>query len=222
MTVRPAAASDREQEYDCRMARGNRPSTICLISQMGNVMLTANLEGVAEAVVSRAQRQGSVTPEEVQEELTRGGVPHELWEEVLTLCRRSLRRRQGRYHYVPAEGQRPGAQQQSVRRVVRQLIRRHKRAQRVERRGQERIDFIQPVRVVTEDNRELHLLSRDLSTSGIRLIGTRSLLGQKVCVYLGEKEDACSLMVRILWTCTVGDQMFENGGMFLEAGDNRG
>jgi hypothetical protein len=185
-------------------------------------MITANLQGIAEAVVRRAQLQGSVTPEEVQQELTQAGIPDEMWQDVLTLCRRWLRRRQGRYHYV--SGRRAGAAedpQAAIRRVVRQLIRRHKQKQQVERRGQDRVDFIQPVRVLTEDQRELHLLSRDLSTSGIRLIGTRSLLGQKVRVLLGGEADGCTLTVRVLWTCAVGDELYENGGMFLEAGGEK-
>jgi hypothetical protein len=183
-------------------------------------MLTANLQGVADAVVRRAQRQGSLTPDEVQQELAQAGVPEGMWEDVLGLCRRSLRRRQDRYHYVTVKKPLSKEQQhRALQRVIRGLIRRHKQTQRVERRGQDRIDFVQPVRVLTEDLRTLHLLSRDLSTTGIRLIGTRSLLGQKLRVFLGEGPAACSLLVRILWTCAVGDDLFENGGMFLETGD---
>ena len=70
----------------------------------------------------------------------------------------------------------------------------------------------------TDDQREMSLLSRDLSTTGIRLIGTRSLLGQKVRVLLprSDSPEPWSFLVRILWTCTVGDNLFENGGSFLE------
>jgi hypothetical protein len=186
-------------------------------------MMTANLQGTVEAVLDRAQRQGSVTPEDVQDELTRAGVPEEMWEEVLTLCRRSLRKRQDRYQYV-SPARRESArerQRQAVRRAVRSIIRRHKAAEQVERRGQDRLDFIQPVRVVTEDQRERHVLSRDLSTSGIRLIATRSLLGQKVRIFLGTGAETCSLVVRVLWTCAVGDDLFENGCMFLEADEEK-
>ncbi len=184
-------------------------------------MITANLQGLAETVVRRAESQGSVTPDEVRQELTQAGVPDEMSDEVLALCRRSLRLRQGRYHYVTAAARkpRPDQQQRNIRKAVREVIRRHKQVQRVERRGQDRFDFIQPVRVLTEDGRELHLLSRDLSPTGIRLIGTRSLLGQKVRVALGDGLEKCSLTVRVLWTCAVGDELFENGGMFLEAED---
>ncbi len=70
----------------------------------------------------------------------------------------------------------------------------------------------------TEDRREYTLLSRDLSTTGIRLIGTRSLLGQKVRMVLtpDDQAEACVFLVRILWTCAIGDDLFENGGTFLE------
>ena len=182
-------------------------------------MMTANLQGVVDAVLTRAEQQGSVTPEEVQAELTRAEVPEELWEEVFTQCRRPLRKRQDRYHYV-ARAREDAArerQRQAVRRAVRGLIRRHRATQQVERRGHDRVDFIQPVRVLTEDQRERRLLSRDLSTTGIRLISSRSFLGQKVRVIIGEGEDACSLLVRVLWTCAVGDELYENGCMFLES-----
>ncbi len=181
--------------------------------------MTANLQEIVEAVIDRAQRQGSVTPEDVQDELTKAGVPEDVWEEVLTLCRRSLRKRQDRYHYVSAARRESARekQRQAVRRAVRGIIRRHRAAEQVERRGQDRVDFIQPVRVLTEDGRERHVLSRDLSTTGIRLIATRSLLGQKIRLFLGEGQEACALMVRVLWTCSVGDELYENGCMFLEA-----
>ena len=182
-------------------------------------MITANLQCTVQAVLERALRQGSVTPDDVQEELTRAGVPERHWEEVLTLCRRSLRKRQERDQPVSA-ARRESAQakqRQATRRVVRSIIRHHRATEQVERRGQDRIDFIQPVRVLTEDQRERHLLSRDLSTTGIRLIAPRSLLGQKMRLFLGQGDEACSLMVRVLWTCAVGDDLYENGCMFLEA-----
>ncbi len=181
-------------------------------------MMTANLQSTVEAVLERAQRQGSVTPEDLQDELTRAGVPEEMWEEVLMLCRRSLRKRQERRHHVSAARSRSAQerQRQAVRRAVRGIIRRHKSAQEVERRGNDRIDFIQQVRLVAEDGREHHLLSRDLSTTGIRLIATRSLLGQKARLYIGQGQETCALVVRVLWTCSVGDDLFENGCVFLE------
>jgi len=184
--------------------------------------MIANLQDIVGAVLARAQRQGSVTPEDVQQELTSAGVPEEMWEEALTLCRRALRKRQERYQGA-SPARRESArerQRQAVRRAVRRIIRRHRAAQQVERRGQDRVDFVQPVSVLTEDGRQWKLLTRDLSTTGIRLLGTRRLLGQKVRVVIGQGEDACSLVVRVLWTCAVGDDLFENGGMFLDDEEN--
>jgi len=53
----------------------------------------------------------------------------------------------------------------------------------------------------------------------MRLIGTRSLLGQKVEVRLptSTKGESWCFVLRILWTCAVGDELFENGGVFVEA-----
>ena len=48
--------------------------------------------------------------------------------------------------------------------------------------------------------------------------GTKRLLGQKVLVTLPNPEGGPStkFVVRVLWTCSVGDDLFENGGNFLE------
>jgi hypothetical protein len=65
----------------------------------------------------------------------------------------------------------------------------------------------------------LTLLSRDLSTTGIRLVGTKRLLGQKVRVLIPNGEGApLDFLVRILWTCPVGDDLVENGGTFISVG----
>jgi hypothetical protein len=82
---------------------------------------------------------------------------------------------------------------------------------KVERREAGRVEFIQPVKVITDDGNEFTLLTRDLSASGIRLIGTRRLLGQRVTVRIG----ALDFKVRVLWACPVGDDLVENGGSFL-------
>jgi hypothetical protein len=85
-----------------------------------------------------------------------------------------------------------------------------------ERREQERVEFVQPVRVITEDHLEFNMLSRDLSTAGIRLIGRQRLLGRKVHVIIrGSDSAARDFLVRILWTCPMGDELIENGGVFL-------
>ena len=44
----------------------------------------------------------------------------------------------------------------------------------------------------------------------------RTTVGPRV---LGE--ETCSLVVRVLWTCSVGDDLYENGCMFLEADEEK-
>jgi hypothetical protein len=85
-----------------------------------------------------------------------------------------------------------------------------------ERRGEERIDFVCPVLVVTEDERLLAFLIRDLSLSGVRLLGTDRLLGEKVRVLISNPNGSpWSVWVRILWTCPVTQDLVENGGTIL-------
>jgi hypothetical protein len=185
-------------------------------------MISTNLQGVAELVVKRAQRQGYIVPGEVREELSQAGVPDTLWKDVVALARSSLRYRSGRYYYaapVSARVRQELSHQRGIHRVIRQIIRQHRMAnEQFERREQDRIDFILPVKVTTEDQREFTLLSRDLSPTGIRLIGTRRLLGQKVRIaFSGEGEEVpWFFVVRILWTCNVGEDLVENGGTFLD------
>jgi hypothetical protein len=183
-------------------------------------MITTDLQGIATSVIRRAQRQEFVVARDVREELAQANLSPSLWKDVLALARASLNYRQGRYYYAPSLSprlQQEQRQQRRIHRAVRRLLRDYKAAaSETERRLQGRIDFIQPVKVQTEDQREWTLLSRDLSTTGIRLLGTRSLLGQKVRVVLPHGEERISFLVRILWTCAVGDDLFENGGTFLE------
>ncbi len=185
-------------------------------------MISANLQGIADLVIRRAQRQGFVLPREVREVLTDAGLSGSLWKDVVAVARPSLRYRQGRYYYQAPVSPRVAqeqSQQRTIQRVVRQLIRQHKKASgEVERRGEDRIDFIHPVQVRTEDRREFTLLSRDLSPTGIRLIGTRRFLGQKVRVVIPNPAGPhpWDFLVRILWTCPVGEDLVENGGTFIE------
>jgi hypothetical protein len=189
----------------------------------GGAMISTNLQGVAELVVRRAQRQGFVVPREVREVLSEAGMPESLWKDVLAAARPSLSCRHGRYYYAPQVSERVRAEQNNQRNVqlaVLDLMRHHRKAaEQVERRNEDRIDFIHPVKVITEDQRQLTFLSRDLSSTGIRLIGTRRLLGQKVrlLVETGTDGPTWSFLVRILWTCAIGDDLVENGGSFLEA-----
>ncbi|HZT79047.1 MAG TPA: PilZ domain-containing protein [Gemmataceae bacterium] len=189
---------------------------------------SAALRDVAAAVVRLARQHGFVRPRDVRAELARAGEPEGLWKETLGLARPSLCFRHGRYYYpgtVSAPARLLQDRQEHVRRAVRQMARCHRKAaSRVERRGEYRIDFIQPVLVETDDGRRLTLLSRDLSASGIRLVGARSLLGQKVRVTVPAVDGVgpWCFVVRILWTCAVGDDLFENGGSLLDVGPAAG
>jgi hypothetical protein len=183
-------------------------------------MMQTEVRGVVDSVLRRAQRQGYVVPRDVREELTLAGLPDEQWKDILNLARESLHYRQGRYYYLQAISSRlheQQSQQQIVFHTVRELIRRHQAARAdSERRQQDRIDFIYPVKVQTEDNREYRVLTRDLSPTGIRLLGSRSFLGQKIRVHMAANGGRpCMFLVRVLWSCAVGDALFENGGSFL-------
>src|SRR5438552_13800176 len=181
-------------------------------------MMTVDLQAVADAVVRRAERQGFVAPRDIREEVAHDGLPASHWKEVLELARPQLNYRHGRYHHlhpVSERAQQAEAQQQAVQSTLRQIMTQHRKAARAEeRRGQERIEFVHSLRVETEDNRTFHVLSRDLSTTGVRLISTRSFLGQKVRVTMPrwEKAGPWTFSVRVLWTCAIGDDLFENGG----------
>ena len=150
------------------------------------------------------------------------GLPEERWKEAIALVQDSLVQRQGRYYHKDAfnpRAQKERAQQLAIQKIIRKLIKQHRnRAKEEDRRNQARIDFIQPVKIRTEDGKEHTLVSRDLSATGVRLLGTKRLLGHKVQIELpsGNAEPACRLSVRILWTCAVGDDLFENGGNFVE------
>jgi len=185
-------------------------------------MIAVTLQNIADLVIRRAKREGYVLPDDIRKQLTEAGLPENQWEEVAALIKPSLTYRRGKFCFVEPIServQRERTQQRVVRKVIRQIIRRQRdKAGQVERRGQDRIEFIQPVKVVTEDGRELTLLTRDLSISGIRLVGTRRLLGHKVRVLIPREDRATpwTFLVRILWTCALGDDLVENGGTFIE------
>lgn len=184
-------------------------------------MISTNLQGVAELVIRQAQRQGYIVPRQVRMVLTEAGISESLWKDVLAMARSSLAFRRGRYYYTAPISDRvrqEQAQQNDIQNTVREIIRRHRACNGVERREEDRLDFVQPVKVTTEDGREFTLLSRDLSATGIRLIGTRRFLGQKIRVAIPAADDSTTweFIVRILWTCSVGDDLVENGGSFVE------
>lgn len=186
--------------------------------------MTANeLQPIADAVMRRVQQQGFVLPDEVRALLAAANQPEPLWKQVISLVQPPLGYRAGRY-YLAGESDRL-RREQAIRKVVRRMVSQHRAAAHSdERREQARVPFVQLVTVRTEDGREYTLLSRDVSPTGIRLIGTRRLLGQKVRVFIPKPGSptpipACAgwtFLVRILWTCAVGPDLFENGGTFLE------
>ena len=108
-------------------------------------MISTNLQGVAEFVVRRAQRQGYVVPREVREELAQAGVSESLWKDVLALARPSLSYRRGRYYYrapVSARVREEQSQQRHIGRAVRRLMRQHRGGTAaVERREEDRVEF---------------------------------------------------------------------------------
>lgn len=179
------------------------------------------MQSVADAVLRLAKRQGHVMPRDVRAELRIAGLSEQRWKEAVALAGDSLIHRRGRYYHKDAFSPRlekEKSQHQAIQKVIRRLIKQHRsRAKNDERRHQARVDFIHPVKIRTEDGKEATLMSRDLSTTGVRLLGTRRLLGQKVQLELPDGDGAsCRLAVRILWTCAVGDDLFENGGSFME------
>jgi hypothetical protein len=181
-----------------------------------------SLQAVAEEVIRLARRQGYIKPKDVRNELERSGESAALWKDVLAIARPSLCFRAGRYYFAEpmSDPMREAIhRQESVALAARNVIDRVREARRQERRGEERIDYIQSIKVRTEDGREFSLLSRDFSTSGMRMLSGRSLLGQKVQVRLpiGPDGDAWCFVLRVLWTCSVGDGLYENGGAFIEA-----
>jgi hypothetical protein len=185
-------------------------------------MTATALQKVAAAVVRQAQRKGPLLPEHVRAELVRAGEPDHLWKDVLALARPFLSFRDGRYHFVrPASPQarQEQEQQQRIRDAVEQILAQHpSQASGVERREQDRTEFVQPVRVRTEAGDESTHLSRDLSPAGIRLVGNCRLLGQKVRVQIASAADRppVELLLCVLWTSALGDGLFENGGRFLD------
>jgi hypothetical protein len=190
-------------------------------------MAVNELQLIADAVLRRAQQQGFILPSEIRALLTEARQPESLWRDVVVLARSGLSRRGGRYYPVATSerARRDQEQQQAIDKAVRKMVRLSREAARdQDRRQQARTDFVQLVTVRTEDGRVHTLLSRDVSPTGIRLIGTRRLLGQKVRLFIpssdsptpGPHPEGWTFLVRILWTCAVGEELFENGGIFLE------
>jgi hypothetical protein len=190
-------------------------------------MSAPDLQGIADAVVRRAQEQGFVVPREIRAELLRAGIPDAHWKEVVALARPALSYRSGRYYYLApavarlrARTRQEQRQQRTVIKALRQLILRYKAvAVQTERREHGRIHLIQPIKVFAADNSELNFLSRDVSYTGLRMIGNRNLLGQKVRVLIPPVDSGGGqwcFLVHVLWANLVADGIFESGGVFVE------
>lgn len=186
-------------------------------------MVLTELQSVAETVLNRARDQGYVVPREIREELEQAGMSTALWKEVVSLVDKRLNHRSGRYYYVSpmkARLHREVSHHRDVRRAAQQLIRKYKAAAvERERRAHRRIHVLHPVTVLTEDGRELHLVSEDISLSGLRLIGIHDLRGQKVRVIVPSTDRGGGqwcFVVQMLWSSTVGDNLIESGGLFLD------
>jgi hypothetical protein len=180
-----------------------------------------DLQRVADAVTRRAAEQGYLLPRQVREEVASAGADPTLWKDVLKLASPHLVQRKGRYYYVsPASPQRESAERrtQAIQQAVHELVVEYRQAAELqERREVDRISFIQPVTVETSDGETCRVLTKDISASGIRLLGSRGFLGQKLRVTVPSVEAPNrTFVVRILWTCMVGDDLYENGGSFVE------
>jgi hypothetical protein len=180
------------------------------------------LQGIADQVIQRARDLGFVVGRDIREALAQAGLAESHWKDVLALAQSSLHHRQGRYYYVsvPHSRNRNHHQNREVNQAVRRIIRDYRVGTTdVERRQHGRVPFVQPTRILLPDHREIQLLSRDISPTGIRLIGTRSLQGQKVRVLLPRSENGQGnwcFLVQILWSSQIGDNLVEHGGVFLE------
>lgn len=185
------------------------------------VVNLADLQRVAEAVTRRAAKQGYLLPRQVREEVSGAGADPALWKDVLKLASPHLVHRKGRYFYVsPSSPQRENQERriQAIQSAVHELVQEYRQVAEIQdRREVDRVMFMQPVTAETADGQRLRVLTKDISSSGIRLIGNRGLLGQKLRVSVPSAAGPERIfLVRILWTCTVGDDLYENGGSFME------
>jgi hypothetical protein len=184
----------------------------------------AELTPIVEAVTRRAEEQGYILARQVREELEKADADPRLWKQILREAGPVLERRRGHYSFVPAASPQRLRQVEAherIRKAVYQVVGEYRKtAGQKERREDDRIAYFQPVKIELPDGRSHEVLTRDISSSGMRLLGSRDLLGQKVRVLIPRLEGPPFVFVtRIVWTCRVGDDLYENGGMFLELAD---
>jgi hypothetical protein len=192
-----------------------------LSSERHDAVNQSDLQQAAEAVLRRAAEQGFLLPQQIRSEVAHAGADPKLWKQVVALAGSHLVHRKGRYYYAsPTSPQRLTAEQrlQAVQQAVHELVARYRKAAELqERREADRFTFIQPVQVESEDGQVYRMLTKDISASGLRLLGNRGLLGQRLRVRIPSTEGKETVfVVRILWTCMVGDDLYENGGSFVE------
>ena len=85
-------------------------------------------------------------------------------------------------------------------------------------RGRSGVVYACSLKVILEDRCETVVMSQRLSLSGIEFLSDRSLLGQKLRLYIPRNESTFATMIlsmRVLWSQAVADGIFKNGGNFL-------
>ena len=187
------------------------------------------LQGVVNAVVRRAQSQGYVVAREIRAELAHAALPDTLWKDMVMLAGPALSCRSGRYYYVTAGPDRMRLRVKhdhrnhiEIHKAVCDLLGQKRRSAVMghqDRRAHKRVDFVRPVQAQAEDGAKHRLLTRNISLSGIRLVGNCALQGQKVHIWFpgaNGKKSGCGFLVHILWSSPVDDHLYENGGVFLE------
>jgi hypothetical protein len=190
---------------------------------MEESIMSSDLRTVTQMVLNRAKAQGYVVAREIREELEHAGQPATRWKDVVREAGESLSLSHGRYHYVSRIRVRMREDHRQLKRVkgaARDLIRKYKRgsAER-ERRSFRRIHFIIPVKAQLPNGKEITLVSQDISLTGVRLLGTADLLGQKIRLFMPSIDHGGGqwcFLVHVLWSSQVADGMIENGGIFLE------
>ena len=187
----------------------------------------AALRAVARNVLRKARHQEFVVAREIREELVKARLSEDLWKEVVGLAGTSLGYRHSRYYYVPVGRSRMQVRirheqrhQQAIHRTVRWMIRRQHSEETVhhDRRAHKRVGFCRSLLVQTEDKRLFQWVTREISLSGIRLLCGCNLEGQKLRLWITFDADNLThcFLAQILWSAAVGDNLYENGGIFLE------
>lgn len=184
-----------------------------------------DVQVAARAVIDRARQREYLLSGDIRVEAARAGLAEDSWRDVVVAARPALRMVRGRYYYTApaAQGLRGRVRQEArdlarMRRTVREFLRNGRRQGEAEQRQCGRLPFVCPVRVVTAAGEELNFISQDVSLSGIRLIGNRSLAAQRVTVEVPKaRGGAWRFGVAVLWAKTIGDGLVQQGGVFVGA-----